>query len=65
MSSHGFSVAQRIAPGGVLGILPPVLLVFGVEAGSVAPATEPSPAVRAAVAGLCDAIAGELGRITQ
>ena len=65
VSSHGFSVAECIALGRVLAILPPILLVYGVEAGPAAPGTAPDPAVHAAIPGLLATIADELGRIIR
>lgn len=65
VSSHGFSVAESIALGRVLAILPSILLVYGVEASQAAPGTAPDPAVRAAIPGLLDMIADDLGRIIR
>ena len=65
VSSHGFSVAESIALDRVLAILPPILLVYGVEARQAAPGTGPDPVVRAAVRGVLDTIADDLGRIIR
>ncbi|MEH6436005.1 hydrogenase maturation protease [Massilia sp. DD77] len=58
LSSHGMDVAQALALGRVLGLLPPVLLLYGVEAPLVAPGTAPDAA-------LCSAMPGLLRRLNR
>jgi hydrogenase maturation protease len=60
VSSHGISVAENIALGRALSLLPPTLLLYGIEALRAAPATEPDQEVRAAIPELLDAIALDL-----
>lgn len=57
VSSHGISVAEQIALGRVLGLLPPTLLVYGIEAGQMAPGTQADGRLRARIPGLLDLIA--------
>lgn len=52
LSSHGMGVAQCLALGQVLDLLPPVLLLYGVEAPLTAPGTAPGAALRGAMPGL-------------
>lgn len=48
-STHGLGLLSAIGLGGELGRLPHRLVVYGIEAGDVAPGVELSPAVVAAV----------------
>ncbi|MDR7418641.1 MAG: hydrogenase maturation protease [Armatimonadota bacterium] len=49
-SSHAFGVAEAIELARALGCLPPRLVVYGIEAGSCALGSAPSPEVAAAAA---------------
>ena len=59
-SSHGFSVAETVALGQVLGQLPEHLIFYGIEAHSMQALSDPQPIVRAAMPALLRAIESEL-----
>jgi hydrogenase maturation protease len=52
VSSHGFGLAETLALGQALGMLPPQLALFGVEAGEANGGEDLSAAVRAALPAL-------------
>ncbi|HMA30432.1 MAG TPA: hydrogenase maturation protease [Casimicrobiaceae bacterium] len=52
VSSHGFGLAEALALGHALGVLPPRLTLFGVEAGEADGGEDLSAAVRAALPAL-------------
>jgi hydrogenase maturation protease len=63
LSSHGISVAENIALGAALGLLPPILVIYGIEAHGAVPGTEPGQDARAAIPIVRDAVAAELERL--
>lgn len=60
VSSHGVSVAETVALGRVLDLLPATLLLYGIEVQRAMPAAELHPRVRAAIPVLLRAIAMDL-----
>jgi hydrogenase maturation protease len=65
VSSHGLSVAEYLALGRVLGMLPPFLVVYGIEAGQMLAGTAPDAALLVTTAQLADAIAQDLDRASH
>jgi hydrogenase maturation protease len=59
-SSHGMGVADSLALGQALGMLPPSLHLYGIEGRCAAPASDPGSAVRGAIASVLGAIAADL-----
>lgn len=57
VSSHDLSVAETIAIGQALDLLPATLLLYGIEVEGTAPETEIHPDVNAALSTLLDVIA--------
>lgn len=64
-SSHGFGIAESIALARVLGTLPPVLTLYGIEQGSLAADADLSSAVRAAIPKVLSLIGSELDALLQ
>ncbi|HSB15048.1 MAG TPA: hydrogenase maturation protease [Bryobacteraceae bacterium] len=60
-STHAFGVAEAIELARILDLLPPNLLIYGIEAGSFDIGSEPSPEVLAAVEQVTDRIGSEIG----
>jgi len=60
LSSHGLGVAQCIELARTLGILPPTLAVYGIEAGQARPGTEPGRGVLRGIPALLRAVAADL-----
>jgi len=63
MSSHGLGVAEWIALARALDLLPPAVLVYGIEAPSSAPATEPGERVTAAVPAIVRFLSADLAAL--
>lgn len=59
-SSHGLGVAEAIGLARALGCLPPVCLVYAIEAAGFTPGAEMTPVVAAAAKETARRIAGEL-----
>jgi hydrogenase maturation protease len=64
-SSHGFGIAESIALARVLGMLPPVLTLYGIEQGSLAAGADLSSAVRAGIPKVLSLIGTELDALLQ
>ncbi|WP_020653149.1 hydrogenase maturation protease [Massilia niastensis] len=60
VSCHGIGVAEQLALGRALGLLPPALLLYGIEAPHAAAAAEPAPEVRAAIPELLRLLVSDL-----
>jgi len=58
-SSHGFGLAEAIEFGRTLRRLPPVLVVYGIEAADMRPGAGLSPAVAATLPALVNAVRAE------
>ncbi len=59
-SSHAFGVAEGVAAARILGLLPPELILMGIEPGSFAPGMSVSPAVRASLSTLVQRVQDEI-----
>jgi len=59
-STHGFGLAEALQLAQRLGELPEKIVLWGIEVGSLAGADDLSPAVREALPGLIDGVAGEV-----
>lgn len=60
-STHAFGVAEAIEMARVLNLLPPRLIVYGIEGADYTTGAELSPAVAAAVAEVVARVVGEVG----
>jgi hydrogenase maturation protease len=60
LSSHGLGLAEAIELARALGQLPPLCIVYAIEAGSVEPGGAVSPAVSAAIEETCERLRREL-----
>lgn len=60
-STHAFGVAEAIELARILDLLPPNLLIYGIEAGSFEVGGAPSPEVQAAIERVADRIGAEMG----
>lgn len=65
MSSHGLGVGESIALARALDLLPPALLVYGIEAPSSAPATEPGEQVAAAIPDVLRFLSADLAALAH
>jgi hydrogenase maturation protease len=64
-STHGFGLAQAVALGRILGQLPPVLIVHGIEGIGFAVGESLSDCVRLGLAPLAEAVAGDAARLVD
>lgn len=64
-STHGLGVAEYLAIGHALGTLPPVLLLYGIEAPAAAPASEPDDKVLSAIPALLRLLAADLAELLE
>lgn len=65
MSSHGLGVAEWLAVARALDLLPAAVLVYGIEAPSSAPATEPGERVSAAVPAVLRLLSADLAALAH
>jgi hydrogenase maturation protease len=61
-STHGWGPAEALELAAVLGVLPPHVIIFGVEAATWGPGQGLSTPVEAAIPGLLERIRAEVGR---
>ena len=64
-SSHALGLADALAMGAVLGLLPPVVIVFAIEGETFAMGAPMSPTVAAAADAAAAVVAGDLRRLVQ
>jgi hydrogenase maturation protease len=65
VSSHGFGVAEAIALARALGTLPPLCIVYAIEAAHFTPGAAPSPAVMRAAHDVVERILADLATPPQ
>ncbi len=62
-STHGFTVAESLELGRTLGTLPPVVVLYGIEVGALAPGLGLSPGVAQAIPVATARILEEVGHL--